>query len=152
MADQADRFDVMCVTFANVSDLAKNQAEQITQLTQKLINAATICKLRTQGNATKKKILQDNELNTSQTVKTNFMLLFELSKHSEYYSKRTKYSKKLNTVRFQTVHELCESYHNAVITLSMSYSTVAWMQSSVEVFDSLIKMLKKNAEKEEGVN
>ncbi|KMP10229.1 hypothetical protein CIRG_09910 [Coccidioides immitis RMSCC 2394] len=135
MAYQADRFDVMCVTFANASDLAKSQAEQITQLAQKLIDAVTkirqdaqtaanacqehlqvtIRELSTQGNATKKKILQDNELDTSRTLKANFMLVFGPPKHSENYSRTTKYSKKSNAVRIQT-------------------------------------MLKKDAEKESGVN
>ncbi|QSS66925.1 hypothetical protein I7I51_03137 [Histoplasma capsulatum] len=172
MADQADRFDVMCVTFAKGSDLAKSQAEQITQLTQKLIDAVTkirqdaqtaanacqehlqvtIRELSTQGNARKKKILQDHELDTLRTVKANFMLVFGPPKYSEKYSKRTKYSKKSTAVRIQTVHGLCESHPDAVITLSTSYPTVVWAISRVEVFDGLIEMLKKDAEKEVGVN
>ncbi|OJD09778.1 hypothetical protein AJ78_08934 [Emergomyces pasteurianus Ep9510] len=63
-----------------------------------------------------------------------------------------KYAMESNAVRIKTVRGLCESYPNAVITLSTSYSTKLWTESSAEVFDGLIKMLKKDVEKEVGVD
>ncbi|QSS65812.1 hypothetical protein I7I51_06662 [Histoplasma capsulatum] len=162
----------MSVTFAKAPDLAKTQAEQITQWTQKLIDAVTkirqdaqaaanVCQerlqvtireLSTRGNATKKKILENNNLDTSRTVKANFRLVFGPPKHSEYCSKTTKYAMESNAVRIKTVRGLCESYPDAVITLSTSYPTKVWTESSAELFDGLIKVLKKDAEKEVGVN
>ncbi|KAL2376297.1 hypothetical protein RJ035_008024 [Blastomyces gilchristii] len=168
MAAQAERFGAMCVTLAKAPDLAKSQAEQITQQTQKLIDAVTkirqdaqtaanVCQdhlheLSTRGNAMKKKILKNNKLDTLRTVKANFRLVFGPPKHLEYCSKRTKYAMKSNAVRIKTVRGLCESYPDAVITLSTSYPVKVWTESSVKVFDSLIKMLKKDAEKEVEVN
>ncbi|OJD21157.1 hypothetical protein ACJ73_07509 [Blastomyces percursus] len=172
MTDQAERFGDMSVTFAKTPDLAKSQAEQISQLARKLIDAVikirqdaqtaanvcqerlqvTIRELNTRGNATKKKILENNRLDTSRTVKANFRLVFGPPKHSEYCSKTTKYAMESNAARSKTVRGLCESYPNAVITLSTSYPTKVWTESSAELFDGLINVLKKDAEKEVGVN
>ncbi|KAI1919983.1 hypothetical protein LOZ65_004262 [Ophidiomyces ophidiicola] len=162
MAEQAERFATMSITFAKSPELAESQANKIGRLTRKLASAitkiqddaqtaanvlqgrlqATIRELSTQGNATKKKILENNKLDTRRTVKANFRLAFGPPKHSEYCSKTKKYAMESNAARIKTVRELCENFPDAALTLSTSYPTKVWTESSTDVFEGLIKVLK----------
>lgn len=162
MAEQAERFAAMSVTFAKAPELAESQAETISRLTQKLISAitkiqddaqtaanvlqerlrATIRELSTQGNTTTRKILENNSLDTLRTINANFRLAFGPLKKSEYCSRAKKYAMESNSMRIKTVRGLCENEPDAALTLLTSYPTKVWTESSTEVFKGLIKMLK----------
>lgn len=51
-----------------------------------------------------------------------------------------------NIIRANTIRGLCESYPDGVIALSTTYPTKTWTESSTDVFDGLIKILKEEKE------
>ncbi len=46
-----------------------------------------------------------------------------------------------NLIRINTICSLCKSNPYSVITLSTTYLTKTWTESSLEVFDGIIKLL-----------
>lgn len=46
------------------------------------------------------------------------------------------------------IRDLCESYFQGVIALLVTYPIKAWTESSLEVFDSIIKIVKDKKEQD----
>ncbi|KAL5312937.1 hypothetical protein ACEPPN_019363 [Leptodophora sp. 'Broadleaf-Isolate-01'] len=168
LIEQAKRFDAMSVYLAKSADLATSQADEIAEWTSKLIDAVTkirretqdeaaacrervqdkICTLKAQADSTKRKILDTTELDSSRTIKANFRLIFGPPRDAEYKSRATKAVTATNIIRINTIRGLCESNPHGVITLSTSYPTKVWTESSPEVFDGIIKQVKDETEQD----
>ena len=53
-----------------------------------------------------------------------------------------------NLIRINAIRGLCESHPYGVIALSATYPTKVWTESSPEVFDGLIKLVKDEKEQD----
>ncbi|KAF2817573.1 uncharacterized protein BDZ99DRAFT_565297 [Mytilinidion resinicola] len=168
LMEQTKRFDAMSVYLSKSADLATSQANEIATWVSKLIDAVTkiqretqsaaaacrervqveIHTLKTQADSTKRKILDTTELDSSRTVKANFRLIFGPPREAEYKSRSTKSVMATNLLRIGTIRGLCESHPHGVIALSTSYPTKVWTESSLEVFDGLIKLVKEEEEQD----
>lgn len=168
LLEQATRFDTMSVHLAKSADLATSQANDIAKWTSKLINAVTrirqeaqeaatasrervqdkIRMLKTQADSTKRKILDASELDSSRTIKANFRLIFGPPRETEYKSNSTKSIMATNLIRINTIRGLCESHPQSVIALSTTYPTKIWTESSPEVFDGIIKIIRDEKEQD----
>jgi hypothetical protein len=165
---QAKRFGAMSVHFAKSADLATSQANEIAIWTSKLIDAVTrirqeaqdaaaasreyvqdkIRTLKTQADSTKRKILDTSDLDSSRTIKANFRLIFGPPRETEHKSNSTKSVMATNLIRINTIRGLCESNPHGVIAISTTYPTKVWTESSPEVFDGLIKLVKDEKEQD----
>lgn len=168
LMEQAKRFDAMSVHLAKSADLATSQADEIAKWTSKLIDAVTkirretqdaaavcrgrvqdkICTLKTQADLAKRKILDTTELDSSRTIKANFRLIFGPPRDTRYKSRATKAVMATNLVRINTIRGLCESNPHGVITLSTTYPTKAWTESSPGIFDGIIKQVREEKEQD----
>jgi hypothetical protein len=54
----------------------------------------------------------------------------------------------MNLIRINTIRSLCESNPHSVITLASAYPTKTWTESSPEVFDGIIKLVKDEVEQD----
>jgi hypothetical protein len=168
LLEQATRFDTMSVHLAKSAELATSQANDIAKWTSKLIDAVTrirqeaqeaatasrervqdkIRMLKTQADSTKRKILDASELDSSRTIKANFRLIFGPPRETEYKSNSTKSVMATNLIRINTIRGLCESHPQSVIALSTTYPTKVWTESSPEVFDGIIKIVRDEKEQD----
>ncbi|ELR02016.1 hypothetical protein VC83_01460 [Pseudogymnoascus destructans] len=168
LKEQTRKFEAMSVQLAKSADLATNQAAEIAKLTLRLINAMTKIQRDTQRDATarreclrdklrslaaqavstKRKILDAAELESSRTIKANFRLIFGPSRETEYKSRSAKSAIATNLIRITTIRGLCESNPHSVIALSTTYSTKAWTESSSDVFDGVIELVKVEKEQD----
>jgi hypothetical protein len=53
-----------------------------------------------------------------------------------------------NLIRINTIRGLCESNPHSVIALSTAYPTKTWTESSPEVFNGIIKLVKDETEQD----
>lgn len=168
LMEQAKRFNAMSVHLAKSADLATSQADEIAKWTSKLIDAVTriqretqcaaaasqglaqdkIRTLKAQADSTKRKILDTSELDSSRTIKANFRLIFGPPRDAEYKSNSTKSVMATNLIRISTIRGLCETHPHGVIALSTTYPTKTWTESSPEVFDGIIKLVKDETEQD----
>lgn len=168
LMEQATRFDAMSVHFAKSANLVMSQANEIAKWTSKLIHAVTRIRqetqeaatagrervqdrnrmLKTKADSTKRKILASSELDSSRTIKANFRLIFGPPRATEYKSSRTKSVIATNLIRINTIRSLCESHPQGVIALSTTYPTKVWTESSPEVLDGIIKIVKDEKEQD----
>ena len=168
LMEQAKRFDAMLVHLAKSADLATSQADEIAQWTSKLIDAVTrirreaqcaaaasrehvqdkIRMLKTQADSIKRKILDTSDLDSSRTIKANFRLIFGPPREPEYKSNSTKSVMATNLIRINTIRGLCESNPHSVIALATAYPTKTWTESSPEIFDGIIKLVKDETEQD----
>jgi hypothetical protein len=168
LKEQTRKFEAMSVQLAKSADLATNQAAEIAKLTLRLINAMTKIQRDTQRDATarreclrdklrslaaqavstKRKILDAAELESSRTIKANFRLIFGPSRETEYKSRSAKSVIATNLIRITTIRGLCESNPHSVIALSTAYPTKAWTESSSDVFDGIIELVKVEKEQD----
>ncbi|KFY02821.1 hypothetical protein V490_00389 [Pseudogymnoascus sp. VKM F-3557] len=168
LKEHTRKFEVMSVQLAKSADLATNQAAEIAKLTLRLINAMTKIQRDTQRDATarreylrdklrslaaqavstKRKILDTAELESSRTIKANFRLIFGPPRESEYKSRSAKSVIATNLIRITTIRSLCESNPHSVIALSTTYPTKVWTESSPEVFDGIIELVKGEKEQD----
>jgi gas vesicle protein len=168
LMEQAKRFDAMSVHLAKSADLATSQADEIAKWTSKLIDAVTkirretqdeaaacrervqdkIRTLKTQADSAKRKILDTTKLDSSRTIKANFRLIFGPPRDTEYKSRATKAVMATNLIRINTIRGLCESNPHGVITLSTTYPTKVWTESSPVIFDGIIKQVKEEKEQD----
>jgi hypothetical protein len=159
---QANRFDAMLVQLSKSMHLATNEANEITKWTSKLIDAVTkiertaqcsavasrkhvqdkILRLKTQADSTKRKILDTSDFISSRTIKANFRLIFGPPRETENKSDSTKSAMATNLIRINTIRGLCESNPHSVIALSITYPTKTWTESSPEVFNGIITLVK----------
>jgi hypothetical protein len=165
LQEQFTRFNAMSVLLAKSADLATNQSNEIAEWTSKLINAVTkvrdhtqreaaacqerlknkICELTTQANSRKRKALDSSDLEV-RTLKANFRLIFGPAKVKQYPSKNAKYVEATNLRRINDIRGLSGSHPHGVVALSVAYPSKVWTESSSEVFDSIIKSIKDEAE------
>lgn len=163
---QVKKFGAMSMHLPKSVDLATSQANEIAIWTSKLIDAVTkirqeaqdaaassqdhvqdkIRSLKTHADSAKRKILDTSDLDSSRTIKANFRLIFGPPRETEYKSNSTKAVIATNIIRANTIRGLCESYPDGVIALSTTYPTKTWTESSTDVFDGLIKLLKEEKE------
>ncbi|KFY17489.1 hypothetical protein V492_00643 [Pseudogymnoascus sp. VKM F-4246] len=168
LKEQTRKFETMSVQLAKSADLATNQAAEIGKLTLRLINAMTkiqrdtqrdatarreclrdkLSSLAAQAVSTKRKILDAAELESSRTIKANFRLIFGPSRETEYKSRSAKSAIATNLIRITTIRGLCESNPHSVIALSTTYPTKAWTESSSDVFDGVIELVKVEKEQD----
>ncbi|KAH6692793.1 hypothetical protein BKA61DRAFT_684092 [Leptodontidium sp. MPI-SDFR-AT-0119] len=154
---QAKKFGAMSVHFAKSADLATSQANEIAIWTSKLIdaNAAAasqehvqdkVRRLKTQSDSTKRKILATSDLDSPRTMKANFRLIFGPPRETEHKSNSAKAVMATNLIRVNTIRGLCESNPDAVIAVTERVQV--WTESSTDVFDGLIKLLKEEKEQD----
>ncbi|KAH7378965.1 hypothetical protein BKA64DRAFT_648391 [Cadophora sp. MPI-SDFR-AT-0126] len=168
LTKQAKKFGTMSVHFAKSADLATSQANEIDVWTSKLIEAVTrirqeatdaaaasqghvqdkVRTLKTQSDSAKRKILDTSDLDSPRTVKANFRMIFGPPRETERKSNSAKAVMVTNLIRINTIRGLGESNPDAVIALSTTYSTKVWTESSTDVFDGLIKLLKEEKEQD----
>ena len=168
LMEQTRKFSAMTVQLAKSAELAANQAAEIAKWTSTLIGVMTkiqqdtqrdaaacrervrgkISNLETQALSTKRKILATAELGTSRIAKTNFRLIFGPPRMTEYPSKTTQYVKAIKLKRISILRSLSESHPHGMIAFSMTYPTKVWTESSLEVFDGLIKSIKDEKEQD----
>src|SRR5438045_7430522 len=98
--------------------------------------------LKTQADSIKRKILDTSDLDSSRTIKANFRLIFGPPREPEYKSNSTKSVMATNLIRINTIRGLCESNPHSVIALATAYPTKTWTESSPEIFDGIIKLVK----------
>ncbi|KAG9245611.1 hypothetical protein BJ878DRAFT_418813, partial [Calycina marina] len=92
------------------------------------------------------KILDASDLDSSRTIRANLRLKFGPARETEYKSNSTKAVIATNIIRASTIRGLCQSHPYGVIALSTTYPTKTWTESSTDVFDGLIKLLKEEKE------
>jgi hypothetical protein len=158
----------MSVLLAKSADLATSQADKIANWTSKLIDAVTRIRqeaqytaaasrkhiqdkiriLKTQADSTKRKILDTSDLDLLQTIKANFRLIFGLPRKTEYKSYSTKSVMATNLIRINTICSLYKSNLYSIIALATAYLTKTWTESSPEVFDGIIKLVKDKTEQD----
>ena len=156
----------MSVCLPKNAALATSQADEIAKWTSKLINAVLEIQRDTQRDATarqayvqnkirdltaeanskKRKLLEDDQLESTRTVKANFRLIFGPPKETEYASNS---AKQVHTVRLQKINSirgLCNGYPHGVIAFSLAHASKVWTESSWEVFNGLIGAIKDEKE------
>ena len=161
---QVKRFNAMSVHLTKLMSLAMSQTNEIAQWTLKLINAIiriqqetqgktaecwkclqdTIKQLKAQAEKTKWKILENIKLNLSWIIKANFRLIFRSLKAIEYSSRITRAAIVTARTRINIIWRVCNS--DDVIALSVTYSFKTWTESSLNVFNSIIKLMNKKTE------
>lgn len=107
-----------------------------------------IRKLNTKANSAKRNILEITRLESLQTIKANFRLIFGPLQETEYLSKSAKYTKVTNLDRINTIRSLSKSHPHSMVALSLTHPTKVWTESSTDVFDSLIKSIKDKTEQD----
>lgn len=77
-------------------------------------------------------------MDSIRTIKANFRLIFGLLREIEYKSNSAKAVIVTNLIRVNTIRGLYKSNPDNVIAFLTTYPTKTWIESSTEVFNSVI--------------
>ncbi|KAF2452269.1 hypothetical protein BDY21DRAFT_175914 [Lineolata rhizophorae] len=162
LKEQVRRFESMSVCVASRPDLAMSQAEDIAELTAKLIDVLTkiqrdtqcdtaasrelvrakIRRLRAQAESRKRKVLDKDALGSWRTITANFRLIFGPPREAEQVSRSTRHARATNLQRVNVIRGLCYHHPHGVIAFSLAHPSKDWVESSREIFNGLVSGIK----------